>query len=112
MNIDPLNGTFYKPDECSPEKRLWIMVLETFVDDMILQNKYIKSCKRRNRINQILLHDTEKLSLLQKANAPHIVEICNSIGICHRWFIRGLTKVKNDPNYTSRPVRVTDIVID
>ena len=112
------NSLDQAPDECTPEKRMWIMVLETFVDDMILHNKYIKASKKRmdkadswlkiGHQTTIKRHNKEKLTLIQKANAPHIVEICGLINLCHTWFMRGLNKIANSPDFTYRPGRVAD----
>jgi hypothetical protein len=122
MNFDPFNGLDFRIDDCSPEKRLWVMVLETFVDDMIIQNKYLKvanyKIKMANsyhfiRLSKVIRESQKKKDrLMELAKASHIKELCDLIDMSHDWFVRGLTKVANDPDFISRPVRVMEIKLD
>ena len=100
----------------SPEHRLWIAVLISFIDDLLRKNKQLdKQLARleKDSNNQDLIRSIKRQCysikwLLNDANSKWIKFICAHIGVSHKWYHRHLSELAGRPKRTFRPARVIE----
>ena len=98
----------------SPEHRLWTAVLITFIDELIEKTNQLDDAKRKLNSNpqnkeyfQFAIEHIERsiLILTQTCRCQGTKNICQMIGIDHRWFYQNIEKIAKDKKMKSRPIR-------
>jgi len=97
----------------TPEHRMWISVLITFIDELIgfindLHDleKRIETYPHKNSLIKSRDFTLKQIkSLIDHAKSSGTKNICELIDIDHRWFCLQLVKLADDKNLKSRPIR-------
>lgn len=96
----------------TPERRLWMAVLQTFVDDIYYYSRTRSHDKRRRFLivkskdepeDEAHWTDDSIETCMYQANHPHIKEICELINLDHKWFIDNLNRLAKSPEKFTRP---------
>lgn len=108
-DIKLIESLYSNDYDSTPERRLWIAVLTSLIDDIMYYTRTRnKSDKRRKWMQEktILEQDdwTEKeiTRLYKEASSQHIKGICLQIDVCHNWFMRNVEHLVKNKS-TARP---------
>lgn len=100
----------------SPEHRLWISVLITFIDELIRYinqavdlEKRIETSMHKDHLSTSLVSTNKQIKdLIDLAKSNGTKNICELIDIDHRWFYSKLQEIAQQRNMKSRPTKQID----
>lgn len=113
-DINIIQAFNYNDYDSTPEKRMWIAVLTTYVDEIMYNSRKVSHDKRKKMFlktqwmeektieERIRWHETKIQDLLIESKSDDTQYICELIGIDFKWFIECLEKIASS-HTKSRP---------